>query len=73
MKFAVCETVAAITLHARVVGDEGMVYGGGLHSIHGARALCGAKVSWDTRIRPEPSLVTCGACHQALLREVTDP
>lgn len=63
---SICETVSALITHAREVGDEGLVYGGGLYNIHGKVALCGAHVCWDTRIPYHPKAVTCRLCKELL-------
>jgi hypothetical protein len=64
--YSVCETVSAVVTHARIVGDEGLVYGGGLYAIHGKTALCGAEVAWDTRSPVRSHNVTCRHCRASL-------
>jgi len=65
-EYSLCETSNAIILHARIVGDEGLVYGGGLFENHGRRALCGAEVSWDTHIPWKAETVRCRDCRKKL-------
>ena len=57
MTFVTCETVAAIVLHIRIVGPEGVRRAGFSER---PKSLCGAKVSWDTGIMP--GLATCRDC-----------
>ncbi len=57
----VCETVAAITPHARIVDATGIRLGGWYM---GPNALCGATVAWDTHL--PVSAVTCSTCLVAL-------
>lgn len=45
-KLVVCETVAAIVLHLREVGDGEINYNG--RDAY-AETLCGADVGWDTK------------------------
>ena len=45
IEYAFCETIAAATTHIRTLTDEGRKEGGGADT----RALCGAKVLWDTK------------------------
>ncbi len=66
MKYSICETATAVVTHAREVGDEGLVYGGGLHTTHGKTALCGAKIAWDTRIPYRTDAVRCRDCRKGL-------
>ena len=54
-----CETVAAITIHLRPLGDAGPKYGGGADTL----ALCGAKVSWDLQCDTEQA--RCQTCRKA--------
>lgn len=58
----VCETVHAITTHARVIGPSGPRYGGGADT----RALCGSVVAWDTRIPLNMDNVRCRKCRAVL-------
>lgn len=57
----VCETVAAITTHARIVDGRGVKYGGWYQ---GPTAICGAKLGWDTRL--PTSAIRCRSCLTAL-------
>jgi hypothetical protein len=58
----VCETVAAITTHARRVDEATPIRLSG-HSSE-VLSLCGAKVAWDTRLPIEA--VRCLRCREAL-------
>jgi hypothetical protein len=54
----VCETLAAITTHLRIVGPEGVRLSG-----HWPRpkTLCGMEASWDTRLPLEAA--RCRECN----------
>jgi hypothetical protein len=58
----VCETVAAITTHLRRLTAVGPKWGGAADTL----ALCGAKVSWDTRIPVEGA--ECSRCTEGAQR-----
>jgi hypothetical protein len=57
----VCETVAAIVPHARIVDERGIRLGG-WHN--GPTALCGAVLGWDTYL--PVGAVRCRSCLEAL-------
>ena len=48
--FVVCETIAAVTTHLRVVSSETapVQYGG--HRMPRPLALCDAEIAWDTKL-----------------------
>ena len=54
----VCETLAAITTHVRLLTTQGPLFEGASDSP--PRALCGAKVAWDTLL--PLSTVGCRNC-----------
>lgn len=60
--FSVCETVAAIKPHLRVLTSTGKHLGGGADS----NTLCGLKACWDTNIpvpkQGEPAEWLCARC-----------
>lgn len=59
MKLIVCETVAAITPHLRVVTvNHPENYHG--HATPKPKALCGAFVAWDTKLTLEAA--RCASC-----------
>lgn len=62
MDLVVCETIAAITTHARRIDASSPIRLSG-HSGE-VFALCGAKIAWDTQLPIEA--VRCSQCRQAL-------
>jgi len=49
--YIVCETIAAITSHVRLVDESTPPrLGGHIHDRGPVLALCGRKIAWDTRL-----------------------
>lgn len=62
----VCETLAAIVLHLRLVGDGEINYNG--RDAY-AETLCGSDVGWDTK--DDPTEVTCRECQTIVINRST--
>jgi predicted Zn finger-like uncharacterized protein len=65
--YVVCETVAAITPHIRIVTAEHPIRLGG-HS-NRPLALCGTVIAWDTQLPLNSGSVRCSKC----LKRVQEP
>ena len=59
---SVCETVAAITTHARMLTKKGRFLHGGADS----KTLCGQKPAWDLRGEVSTKTVRCRTCRNKL-------
>lgn len=68
MTLTVCESVAAITLHLRIVTAEHPISLSG-HALPRPHALCGTVIAWDTR--SPISAARCGACRIAAMEMPT--
>lgn len=72
---AVCETVAAITLHLRDATEVPPKYGG--HASPKPQAFCGSDIAWDTHITLGSFLKdakgTCRFCWTLYAGRLTSP
>lgn len=62
IELSLCETIAAITVHARLLGKKGKCLGGGADTL----SLCGQRVEWDLLTPFSKENVRCRSCREKL-------
>lgn len=65
--YVVCESVAVITTHARVVDASSPIRLNGHAKRPRPHALCGMEIAWDTRLPIEA--VRCRDCKRLMAEE----